>query len=463
MLNGVNLNYIIVLLVTGSVLLAAIYHTILFNYRRTPLLGSYSAYLWATFCYCGFRTLHFLDSGSVYKFFNPDEVLQMIAFAFYIRFAAVALNLHPAEEKSAWRFTQITPFLIGGYIIINTVLVNLEGADTAYLVAKISVRFYLLFMGLLVLIAVIRQRESVFYRYLAAGAASMIACGLISSALNLLTERESFVIGALSWLMFGFFLDVVFFSSAIGYRIRQEHNERESSLKALLQKEAELQQKELEKVKAVYETREEERMRIARDLHDDMGSTLSSIGIYAKVVGSYVETDKEKAGEYLQKIQHNTRLLMDHTNDLIWSLQTNYGESESVYERMQKTAIEMLSSANITPHVTIPKTEELPVLTITAQKAGWLIFKEAITNACKYSKAENCYVLVVKKNDSLVMSIRDDGTGFESPLRGNGLKNMKARAVELDAQFEIKSQPGGGTSVDAVFPLQKISNTLLKS
>ena len=95
MLGGVNVNYIIVLLVTGSVLLAAIYHTILYWHRSTSLLGSYSAYLWASFLYCGFRTLFFSYYGPVYAYFNPDELLQMIAFAFYVRFVAVAL--HPVS------------------------------------------------------------------------------------------------------------------------------------------------------------------------------------------------------------------------------------------------------------------------------------------------------------------------------------------------------------------------------
>src|SRR5205085_3936421 len=117
-------------------------------------------------------------------------------------------------------------------------------------------------IGLLMVLIVLPKRKSVFYRYLAAGAISMILCGLISSMLNLVSER--FVLGAISWLMFGFFSDAIFFSAAIGYRIRQDHNERENSLKELIAKEAQLQQKELEKMRVVYETREEERLRIAR-------------------------------------------------------------------------------------------------------------------------------------------------------------------------------------------------------
>jgi signal transduction histidine kinase len=263
--------------------------------------------------------------------------------------------------------------------------------------------------------------------------------------------------GPFYWLLISFFTDVIFFSAALGYLILQEHQERENSLKQLLHKEAELQQKELEKMKAVYETREEERMRIARDLHDDMGSTLSSIDIYSKVVGSYIETDKQKATEYLDKIQDNTRLLMENTADLIWSLQSNYGQTESIFRRMQHTAIQLLSSAGIIPHVAMRPYDQLPSPSIAAQKNIWLIFREAINNTCKYSKAVNCTIEVIAGENELVLRIADDGIGMSDPVSGNGLRNMKQRTNELGGEFTLETSPGKGVSVKAVFPLNKIS------
>ena len=457
MLNGVNLNYITVLLVTGSVLMAAIYHTILFIHRGTKLLGAYSAYLWATLAFCVFRTVYFTDSDDSSSMLNLDEVLQMIAFAVYIHFASVALDLHPEKDKHALRFTRITPLIVLLYIVVNTYIINAEPfSPQAYVVAKTTVRAYLLVIGLLMLLTVLKKRRSLFYNYLAAGAISMIVCGLISSFLHLVFSPETFLVGPLSWLMLGFFLDVVFFSSAIGYRIRQEHKERENSLKTLLHQEAELQQKELEKIKAVYETREEERLRIARDLHDDMGSTLSSISIYSKVVASYLGTDQEKAEAFLQKIQNNAKLLMENTNDLIWSLQTNYGESESIFRRMQKAAVEMLSSASISPQVDIDA-EALPVLQIEAQKNCWLIFKEAINNVCKYSKAGTCWVSIKRDEGNLIICVKDDGVGFSEPKSGNGLKNMLLRSAALGGQCTLESSNGHGTLMKAVFPIENNS------
>jgi signal transduction histidine kinase len=398
----------------------------------------------------------FTNSGTAFIGWNPDEVLQMVAFILYIHFAAFALDMNRERDKYAFHFARITPYLVLLYIAVNTFIINAYGYDVpVFLISKITVRFYLLLIGSLMLLVVIRKRREVFYRYLAAGAISMIVCGLISSLLNILAP-DTFLLGAISWLMFGFLLDVVFFSAAIGYKMRQEHTEKETSLKMLLLKEAELQQLELEKMKLAYETREEERRRIARDLHDDMGSTLSSINIYANVVSSYMETNKSKAHLYLEKIQKNTKQLLENTTDLIWSLQTNYGEAESIFKRMQKTAIELLSSGNIAAQIDI-REEELPSLHIAAQKNCWLIFKEAVNNVCKYSKANNCHISIKQEDGNLIMTITDDGVGFEHSRKGNGLENMNLRALELTGTFSIKSRIGSGTTTTVIFPLEKVA------
>jgi signal transduction histidine kinase len=224
----------------------------------------------------------------------------------------------------------------------------------------------------------------------------------------------------------------------------------------LLKKEAELQQKELEKLKAVYETREEERMRIARDIHDDMGSTLSSIGIYSKVAASYIGSNNDKVNEYLEKIKENTEMMMENTVDLIWSLQTNYGEYESIFKRMHNTAMQLLSSANIAAHFNVPANTELPRLNIAAQKNCWLIFKEALNNVCKYSKAANCNIIITLTETEFLLCITDDGVGFSGTAKGNGLLNMQQRANELGGSCVINGPSANGTSVTASFSLKDI-------
>jgi signal transduction histidine kinase len=378
--------------------------------------------------------------------------MQMLSFMFYIRFLANALFLKKTDGKLAWYFYKSSSLLVPAYCLL-VLLIHDESHTVVYL--QIFIRTYLLILGLLSVFIVWKKRESTYHKYLFAAAVSMIFFGILSSV-SMIFQFRFFDFGPFHWLLISFFVDVIFFSSALGYLIKIEYQQKEKSLSELFRKEAELQQMNLEKMKAVYETREEERMRIARDIHDDMGSTLSSIGIYSKVAASYLDSNKEKANEYLEKINENTRMLMENTTDLIWSLQTNYGESESIFKRIHSTAMHLLSSANITSVFSIPNQEQLPHLNIPAQKNCWLIVKEALNNVCKYSEASTCTITVKATPDKLSLSIADNGRGFKDMQKGNGLHNMRQRTEELGGDFTIQSKIGEGTTVVACFPFDKI-------
>jgi signal transduction histidine kinase len=449
-------NYTFLFITIGGILLAAVYHTILFLQRKEQLLNYYSQYLWILLFYLGFRMDAFFDFTGLAVFnsrFEWDEMIQMLSFMFYIHFLCNAIFLKQSDYKYAWSFYTLNRPVVLIYCLLLLSLVNFPEIIT---VLKLLIRTYLLAFGLIFLLIIWHKKRSPYYNYLFSGGVSMIFFGLISTVV-MVTGFRPFEIAPFVWLLFAFYFDVIFFSAALGYLIKQEYQQKEGSLKQLLKKEAELQQKELEKLKAVYETREEERMRIARDIHDDMGSTLSSIGIYSKVAASYVGTNNQKANEYLEKIRDNTEMLMESTVDLIWSLQTNYGENESIFKRMHSTAMQLLSSANIAAHFSIPPDSELPRLNIAAQKNCWLIFKEAINNVCKYSNAANCSVKITVTGDTFSLCIIDDGIGFaKASGNGNGLTNMRQRTEELDGNFTVQSNDTAGTMVAALFPLHKV-------
>lgn len=458
MFHGVNPNSIVVMLVTGAVLLAAVYHTILFIHRGSRLLALYSIYLWSTFAYCIFRDFVTSNDPDVYRYFNPDEILQMISFIMYIRFAAYALDLDKEKEKHAIRFAKITPYVITVYLVINTIMVNVEDEGAIYVVFKIAARVYLLLLGLLLVVSVLRRRRQGFYRYLGAGAIAMIICGLMSSLLNLGVAGR-FVFGAISWLMFGFFTDVVFFSAAIGYRIRQEHNERERSLRALIEKDAELKEKELEKMKAIYETREQERNRIAQDLHDDIGATLSSIHVYSSVASKAVTQDKEKLTEALRQIKENTRQVMENMSDIIWAIKANQTGDLSFENKLKNYGYDLLSPLNIRCSYLINKNAEEKLVNVEARKNILLIAKEAMNNIAKYSQATDVIIRLESSNGHLLLAIVDNGKGFDENRHfGNGLHNMQQRGKELGGELTINSRKESGTSILFTVAIAKISD-----
>ncbi|HMK03489.1 MAG TPA: sensor histidine kinase [Ferruginibacter sp.] len=457
MFNDVHITYVIVIFVTGAVLLAAIYHTILYLHRRTRLLSYYSTYLWFTSFYVLLRFINPSDIDNKYplSFLNPDETLQMLAFAMYIRFMGLAMDLDPVKEKYAFFFWHKSKYLILTYVIIQMFAVNNPSLPYVYFILKISIRAYLLFLGLYFVIAIMLKRKEQYYYYLSAGAIAMIFFGIISSLSNLI-QIPFFVLGALAWLMIGFFVDVIFFSSAIGYRIRTEAMEKENALKTVLEQQEILQQKEIEKL----HVREQERSRIAKDLHDDIGSTLSSIHVYSSVASKSMDKDAEKARDALQHINENSRRVLDTMSDIVWAMKTNEDGVNSLEGKLKNYGYELLTPLGINCNYIIDQEAEKKISNMAARKNILLIIKEAINNIAKYSEATASGVSITLKDAWLLLEIYDDGKGFAGTGhgRGNGLQNMKERARDLGGALFINSEEGKGTRITCEIPITTISN-----
>jgi len=461
MLNSVDINYVIVILVTGAVLLAAIYHTILYLHRRTILLAHYSTYLWFTFFYVLLRFLNpsDIDVDLLLAFLNTDETVQMFSFAMYVRFMGTAMDLDKAKEKYAYFFTTKTPYLILAYILVQIILINTSTAMVFYIIAKIIIRAYLLFLGLLFLVIVALKRKEKYYNYLAAAAISMIFFGLISSVSSLMVNKHPFYLGALSWLMIGFFTDVIFFSSAIGYRIKVEASERANALKTILHQKEVLQQKEIEKIQAVYQSKELERMRIAKDLHDDIGASLSSIHLYSELAAKTLENNIGKTKDILTAIEKNALKAMDEMGDIVWAIQSSIDEDKNLSSRIKNYGSSLLAVKNISCIYNINPELEKKLVSVEARKNILLIIKEAINNIAKYSQAMDVSINLNEQEGNVILSVTDNGTGFnaETVLKGNGLINMQNRCRFLDGTFEIISAQNKGTQIICTIPLTKFS------
>ncbi len=461
MFNDVDINYVIIILVTGAVLLAAIYHTVLFLHRRTILLAHYSTYLWFSFFYVFLRFLNPADISTKYllSFLNPDETFQMLAFGMYIRFMRTAMDMDRIKEKNAYLFATQTRYVIPAYILLQIYFANNGSFDTLYLIAKISIRGYLLFLGLYFLLIVMLKRKKIYYNYLAAGAISMIIFGLISSVSNLLPDRHQFFFGALSWLMMGFFTDVIFFSSAIGYRIKTEALERGNALNTVLQQREILQQKEIEKMQAVYESKEQERIRIAKDLHDDIGATLSSIHLYSELAAKTMENNTGKTKEILIAIENNAQKAMDEMGDIVWAIQSSPDEDKNLSYRIKNYGSSLLALKNISCHYNINPELDKKLVSVEARKNVLLIIKEAINNIAKYSHATHAAINLSEQEGNVILSVTDNGTGFkpETVKKGNGLINMQNRCRYLDGMFKIISVQNEGTKINCTIPLTKFS------
>lgn len=199
---------------------------------------------------------------------------------------------------------------------------------------------------------------------------------------------------------------------------------------------------------AKYLAEEKLRTKIARDLHDEMGSTLTSINILSKVGMESGEISEQVRG-YLQKIKDNSGRMMESMSDIVWAINPANDTLEKVLIRMKEFAAELLEPARINYFFDIEGVLEDISLNLEQRKDLYMIFKESVNNAVKYSGATEMSFLIEHKPGMLRMVITDNGAGFDSAAEqtGNGLKNIASRAAAMNAIVQIKSIPGTGTSI----------------
>ena len=190
---------------------------------------------------------------------------------------------------------------------------------------------------------------------------------------------------------------------------------------------------------------EKMRNHIARDLHDDIGSTLSSIHILSKVA---LQSQSDSSSN-LRKIMDRSSAIMEKMDDIVWTINPRNDTMEQLLYRMKEFAAEILEPLNINYSFDEEGDFASLKLDIRQRKELYLLFKEAVNNAAKYSQCTNLHIRLYRSKDSLRMEIADDGKGFaEEGLKGgNGLRNMRERAASMPANIRIESAIGQGTRI----------------
>lgn len=203
---------------------------------------------------------------------------------------------------------------------------------------------------------------------------------------------------------------------------------------------------------------EQERERITTDLHDDIGSTLSSLQIYSDIAYNIIDKDKEKARALLQQISSGTSKISENIGDIIWSMKANQSYALSLESRIKNIVSEAFGPTDIRYEINIDETADKNITCITCRKNIILILKEAINNISKYSQATMVDVSLQLDVKYYILQIMDNGKGFnieEKMHAGNGLSNMKKRMQEIGGTCNLISSPGNGTKIICSFPVTK--------
>lgn len=259
-----------------------------------------------------------------------------------------------------------------------------------------------------------------------------------------IAEKESLkknfaMLGAGLFLVFGFYLYYL-----LSIKKRQSI-ELETSLMNLKRTQSQLIQLEKEK------EAEEVRLKISRDLHDDMGATLSGISVYSIAVKQRLEDkDLKRAGEMLDTISRDAQEMVTNMSDTVWMISSRNDTLEKLTDRLKLFASSILTAKNI--YFLFEADEKFTEAKLKTEMRNhiYLLFKEAINNAAKYAECSVVKMNIYADAKGLHISLTDDGKGFDvtKVAAGNGIENMKQRAKDLNGVLNIVSEKGQGTMIE---------------
>jgi signal transduction histidine kinase len=197
------------------------------------------------------------------------------------------------------------------------------------------------------------------------------------------------------------------------------------------------------------------RSRIATDLHDDIGASLSQISILAEVA-------RRRAGETaavapLASIADTSRDLVDSMSDIVWAVNPRTDSLSDLTHRMHRFAEETLGAADIALTFSAPPDDIHLKLGADLRRELYLILKESVNNIARHSGASAAVVRPSLARHQLRLEIADNGRGFDPgvPADGNGLASMRKRAAAFGGAFDIDSTPGHGTRVSLTASLRE--------
>jgi len=208
---------------------------------------------------------------------------------------------------------------------------------------------------------------------------------------------------------------------------------------------------------------EKVRSRIATDLHDDIGASLTQIVVLSEVAQAGSKGNATSAP--LTKISEVSNELVGTMSDIVWSINPTKDHISDLTQRMRRFASDVLTSRSIRFHFEANEDAATIVIGSNLRRELYLIFKESINNIAKHADAKNVWTEMDFSGGTLTLTIKDDGNGFD-PLdasiaeNGNGLASMRRRTQETGGQFDLHSAPGKPTEIKVRFPVESLTSTV---
>ncbi len=211
-----------------------------------------------------------------------------------------------------------------------------------------------------------------------------------------------------------------------------------------------------EKKLAIKATEERERLRISKDIHDDLGSGLSKINFLSEMI-IREKSSGDHTSEYVGSIAETSKELIFNMRDMIWALTPENITLSGLVARIREYSTDYLEDLSIELYIKV--NNEIPDFFITQEshREILMVIKESLNNIVKHSFASRVEIELNICNNQITVKINDDGIGTSSEnLLGNGIKNMKSRIQSIGGQFQLNAGSPKGTSVEISVPVENI-------
>ncbi|PWK27860.1 YXYXY domain-containing protein [Arcicella aurantiaca] len=196
------------------------------------------------------------------------------------------------------------------------------------------------------------------------------------------------------------------------------------------------------------------REKISKDLHDEVGSTMSGISILGAIIQQKMP-DNPQIKNFTDRIVEDSKRVGDTLDDIVWSVKPQNDQLDQLLIRMKRFASDLFDAEDIRYQFDLPESTEHIKLSMDERYDIYLIFKEAVNNLTKYAQCSEVKIKIEIQKHSLFMQIKDNGIGFNPNqlTERNGIRNMRSRTENLGGKINIISEKEKGTDIQLEIPL----------
>ncbi len=205
----------------------------------------------------------------------------------------------------------------------------------------------------------------------------------------------------------------------------------------------------INKLRALHKIRNQ----IALDLHDDIGSSLSSINLYSKIMLHNEDLNQNKP--MLETISAKAAEVLDAVQDIVWTVNPQNDTLAVLINRIRFNASESLERLGIELYFEVKNDFSDSKIDLIAKRNLILLVKEIINNIAKHAEANMVWITIEQNQKNISLTVKDNGIGFNVEVKnqGNGLKNMQKRAQEMQSKISLTSSVGAGTQINLLLPI----------